>query len=724
MKHRELLEDLAAQGVELWAEGDNLRYRGPKEVLTPTVLSRIRDYKDRLLGELSPRPTRERNLVAIQSRGSRPPLFCIHPSGSDILCYTELGRELGKVQPVYGLRATGLRGVERPLATVPEMADRYIEEMRTVQPKGPYRLLGWSMGGAVALEVAQRLRRHGQAVDPLVLVDPLYRSFSGGHIDEGMEVHLLRSFFLHLAGRHGHLQAETLGKQVEDVAREGRLAHLFEQARLSGLISPEMDLQHVRRLWDVFLFNIRAWLQYTVAPYSGAVKLLYAAATGNRLSAPPSGWEGFKAADLEIVELPGDHFTLLRQPAVRRLAEHVKQWLADAPEEASLRASTKHAGAPRDNGPAEKLAEYLKDPFLRSLHDDIRRAGPLKTIAIDITHKCNLRCKGCHFFHEGMDRYKAPLSEGEFRDFIAKEKARGTNLITVMGGEPGLMIGRLKELRRHFRISVITNGTMRIPMDGLEDITIAISVWGDHGTDTELRGRGTLDVFDEGLRNYRDDPRAMWYYTVTSGNAREIPRVVEQCVENGNFITFNYYGDLQQLGGAMDHRRGFDDVRSAIECAIRRFPGWVLFSSHVNGVVSAGKLYDEKWGYEVCANLSADRIPEARRRNGKPYNPHFRVYTPDLKTTRKCCVGDSRRDCLTCYDTWSHQAWIMLNMEKHLGSKREFTNWLTATYLFYLTNRVVDFETGVSRLRQIHERTCPRVGSSIHVKGAQTGGAS
>ena len=63
-----------------------------------------------------------------------------------------------------------------------------------------------------------------------------------------------------------------------------------------------------------------------------------------------------------------------------------------------------------------------------------------------------------------------------------------------------------------------------------------------------------------------------------------------------------------------------------------------------------------------------------------------------------------KRDCSTCFDVWAHTSWIMLNMRRHLGSKQEFTNWLTTMYLFYLMNRFVDFDAGISLLPEIHRR--------------------
>lgn len=351
-----------------------------------------------------------------------------------------------------------------------------------------------------------------------------------------------------------------------------------------------------------------------------------------------------------------------------------------------------------------RLKEYLQDPFLNQLYAEIRQMGSLKSISVDITHVCNIRCQGCYFFAEDMDRNQAPREEADFDAFIEREKERGTNFITVVGGEPSLMLNRLKKLYDNFWILVVTNGLRKIPYEGFENMPITVSVWGDHETDKNLRGGGKVDVFAKALKNYKDDRRAQWYYTTTPGHAHEIEGVVEQCVANGNYVWFNFYGDLTEAGGNLDHHHGFDRVRREINRMIERYPDRILLSSYLSKVISTGQLYDETWGYDVCCSISSDNeINRGRIQNGKPYNAHFRAYNPDLKSTRRCCIGEAR-DCSTCFDVWAHFSWIMLSMKRHLGSKQEFTNWLTSMYLFYLINRIVDFEAGVKLLPELHQR--------------------
>ena len=354
--------------------------------------------------------------------------------------------------------------------------------------------------------------------------------------------------------------------------------------------------------------------------------------------------------------------------------------------------------------PRGSLKRYLEDAFLAGLYRAVRGAGSLRSISVDLTHVCNIRCDGCYFFSEGMDTHR-PADDAAFDAFVTRELARGTNFVTVVGGEPSLALDRLKALHDHFSINVATNGIRRIPVDGFENLPIGISVWGNPATDTALRGGGKVRAFERALDNYAGDPRAFWYYTVAPGHADQVDGVVARCVKNGNRVLFNFYGDIDGRGGALDSRRGFGEVRAAIDDAIERWPEHVLMTSSLARVVSTGRLFDETWGHAVCTSVTADHPVNAGRvANGKPVNPHFRAVNADFTTTRRCCTGVDR-SCDTCFDTWEHYSWVMLNLRKHLVSEQSFTDWLTTSYLFYFINRLVDVEEGARWLPEIHRRT-------------------
>ncbi|MGQ4390212.1 amino acid adenylation domain-containing protein [Streptomyces sp. SAS_270] len=119
---------------------------------------------------------------------SQPPLFCVHPISGMSWCYAGLMRHLGD-RPLIGLQARELTDPALRPADMAEMADTYVSEIRSVQPHGPYHLLGWSFGGLVAHAVAARLEEQGEEVALLGLLDayPLPEGFTAPAIT-GREV--------------------------------------------------------------------------------------------------------------------------------------------------------------------------------------------------------------------------------------------------------------------------------------------------------------------------------------------------------------------------------------------------------------------------------------------------------------------------------------------------------------------------------------------------------
>lgn len=349
------------------------------------------------------------------------------------------------------------------------------------------------------------------------------------------------------------------------------------------------------------------------------------------------------------------------------------------------------------------LREYLSDSFLNTLYTAVKNAEPLRSVSLDITHECNLRCTGCYYFHEGMDAY-ATNNEQDLDNWIRSEKERGTTFVTIVGGEPAMALVRLKKIYENFSLNVASNGLIKIPVEGFEHMPIGIALWGNSKTDSQLRINGKRNLFETAKANYKNDSRAFWYYTVSPGNADQIEGVVEECIQNGNKILFNYYSDLSGKGGEQDYRQGFEKVMREIDRMIERYPEMIYSTSYLNRVISTGKLFDEYWGYNTCTNISTNYEGNSERmKTRKPFNKHFRAYYADFVSTRRCCTG-IERNCESCYDTWEHFSWIMITMRKHMQSKEDFSNWLFTVYTFYLVNRLVDTSSIDTVLKEMHRR--------------------
>lgn len=351
-----------------------------------------------------------------------------------------------------------------------------------------------------------------------------------------------------------------------------------------------------------------------------------------------------------------------------------------------------------------KLKDYLTDPFLASLLSEIKSAGTIKSSLLDITHKCNLRCTGCYYFEEGMDSHKKVNSEDDFLAFVEQERERGTNMLTIVGGEPALELDRLRILAKHFKLTVVTNGSLPIPRKGLENIRIAISFWGDQQQDTHLRGKGKENIFNTALKHFKNDDRAGFYYTTVPGFVNGIEAATDKMVANGNYVAYNFYADLAHQGGKYSHENGFSLPIEHINRMIKKHPSRIVSSPHINQTISQRHLFGTPWGYAMCPSVTHDH-PDNRERmaSGKRYPTKFRAYNADLTTTRRCCVG-SARDCDTCTDLWATYGWIIGSMKAHLKSKQDFSNWLMTTYIFYMQTGFIDWNKNAVKLPEMYQR--------------------
>jgi thioesterase domain-containing protein len=127
----------------------------------------------RLLATMSLSSLRDsfRVLLPIRTQGDGPALFCMHPASGLSWCYMPLARYVRDDFRIYGLQARGLDGETEFAGSAREMAADYIEQIRTVQPGGPYYLLGISFGGILAQEVAVQLQAQGEEVAAPIIID-------------------------------------------------------------------------------------------------------------------------------------------------------------------------------------------------------------------------------------------------------------------------------------------------------------------------------------------------------------------------------------------------------------------------------------------------------------------------------------------------------------------------------------------------------------------------
>jgi acyl transferase domain-containing protein/thioesterase domain-containing protein/acyl carrier protein len=277
-------------------------------------------------------------LVAIQPGGSRPPLFFVHPAAGIVFPYFALARELGPDQPFYGLQARGLDGREPPDRTIEEMARYYIEAIRAVQPRGPYFIGGFSFGCLVAFEMAQQLRRAGQTLGLVALVDEpapvlghrpsaalMARLFITG-VGRTIWPHLHDYFYLVNSSSSTAPKLPSL-KELSRLRPDLELLQsILARSTMANFVPPESRLLALRQpamrpMFDLFLLHVRQTLAYRPEAYPHGVTVFQATSLGGKYDSDPSmGWRVLAAGGVEVHKIPGEHLELLRPPHVQVLA--------------------------------------------------------------------------------------------------------------------------------------------------------------------------------------------------------------------------------------------------------------------------------------------------------------------------------------------------------------------------------------------------------------------
>jgi amino acid adenylation domain-containing protein len=264
--------------------------------------------------------TRPSCLVRLQpggAAGGRRPLFMVHQVGGHVFTFRALAHALGREIPVYGLRSRGLEEGEEPLQTVEEMAELYLGLVRGVQPNGPYRIGGASMGGMVAWEMAHRLRSAGEAVELLALMDtPCGEQMAAQPRADWEFVGAV------LAGRVALTPAELAPLPLDQ-----QLEYAMDKARQAGA-GDDLTPAAARRLVEVLKANVAALYRYAPRPYPG--RMLFFRARERRPVDPPRPelpWIELAEEGVEVVLVPGNHETMHAPPQVGRMADRLRSLL-------------------------------------------------------------------------------------------------------------------------------------------------------------------------------------------------------------------------------------------------------------------------------------------------------------------------------------------------------------------------------------------------------------
>jgi amino acid adenylation domain-containing protein len=285
------------------------------------------------------------SLVPVQTSGSKPPFFCVHSVGGEVLVYSALAARLAPDQPFIAFRASGYDADSEPLRSIEEQAALYIREMIAFDPLGPYYIGGYSHGGRVALEMALQLKAQGKTVAFLGIIDttpcrlrvPALSRFLGG-------LRNLPLWFWYDACRspiRQHLdRAHRLGRRLSRRLlacvwrREGSSAH----SALDDMMTIE---QLPAWIQELYRSHHAAFVRYRPTRRCGDVTVFRA--LGQPLMSnhePDLGWKRVSDGTVDVRHVTGNHSSVVQEPDVQHLATELRAAL----ENAQARAAEERAG--------------------------------------------------------------------------------------------------------------------------------------------------------------------------------------------------------------------------------------------------------------------------------------------------------------------------------------------------------------------------------------------
>jgi amino acid adenylation domain-containing protein len=311
-------DSLLAAGLFARVEADFGQVLPPETLLDRPTVRRLAE-----LLQASSTIEADSSAVRIRAGRHRPPLFCLPGIGGHVLEFREFSRQLREPHAVYGLRPAGLEDGQAPHDSIEAMAAHAIRQMRCVQPRGPYALVGYSLGGVVAFEMARQLKDAGQGIALLALLDSrLWSPKAPLSVWQRLRLHWQNLYHSSHGGRCRYLRER--GRLLTARIRRGSWRQADDDVVL-GLALSAASRQVARQHW-------RAWRAYQPGPYDGDVMLFVAQRHPEmpdvRGSDPTLGWSRWTSEPVDVLLMNATHAEMLRPESSKVLAISIQARLA------------------------------------------------------------------------------------------------------------------------------------------------------------------------------------------------------------------------------------------------------------------------------------------------------------------------------------------------------------------------------------------------------------
>jgi amino acid adenylation domain-containing protein len=266
------------------------------------------------------------SLVPIKPKGTKMPIYIVHGAGLNVLLFNTLANNMDADQPVYGMQAKGLNGVDEPLNRMEDIAAHYISAIRAQNPDGPFALAGFSFGGIIAWEMARQLEALNLEVRMLAMFDtyayrtPYYDPWLVNKVKRGM--YFGRRLWYSLTFQEGF--AKTVQHRTKAVSRIAtrllwKLKYGEQKEQPVGFFGYSNKIDEM---------NDVAQQHYKIEPYNISVELFRAEVRSFYLDDFEfMGWKPYALKGVNIHKIPGEHNTIFKSPNDKEFARILQECL-------------------------------------------------------------------------------------------------------------------------------------------------------------------------------------------------------------------------------------------------------------------------------------------------------------------------------------------------------------------------------------------------------------
>jgi amino acid adenylation domain-containing protein len=265
------------------------------------------------------------SLVPIKPTGTKVPLYIVHGAGLNVLLFNTLAKHMDEDQPVFGLQAKGLNGVDEPLVKLEDIAAHYIAAIKVQNPSGPYALAGYSFGGVIAYEMARQLEALNNEVRMLAMFDtyayrtPYYDPLPVKLVKRGL--YFGRKLWHSLTFKDGF--EKTLSTRARAIERSA--IRLLWKLKFGNEQEQEGFFGYANKIDET---NNVAQKQYKIEPYNIAVELFRAETRSFYLDDYVyMGWKPYALKGVNIHNVPGEHNTIFKEPNDKVFARRLQDCL-------------------------------------------------------------------------------------------------------------------------------------------------------------------------------------------------------------------------------------------------------------------------------------------------------------------------------------------------------------------------------------------------------------